>query len=343
MPDVTAEVVEETPPETPAVEETPTETPVEDISTDETPTEGDDAPVTDGEAEGEVEGAAAEPAVDLQPVTVRAAGQQFTVPGALLAPEGMYVPKEHLDAVLGLIAQGRQHQVSWPQEQQRFRDEIKRRDAVSQVDIAEAVAWTAEMTKVTESEESFMAFMDNLQGNLESMKFRVQQAKVLKENEMLRSGIRLDQPATELRGQDFVQAASASLLENFDEISAGMTDILPMADRDIVWQAIARQANMYITKAPNDVPELGIVKGERVIDVDRLAGDVRRFAELRAHGRGTGKEPRAKQMNTAMQGAARVTRAPVRTTGGAPRSAPAPKPTDYDGWRESLLARAQEA
>lgn len=321
--------------------------------------EGNDPPPPDDSGEPEPETDAfgqpierepePEPEPEMEPVTVRAGGQVFQVPGAVRAPEGMYVPTEHVDAVLALISRGRHHEMTWPQETQRFKEETRRLQAVNEVDKAEAAAWTAEMTKITASEEAFLAFVDNLTTNLETMKYRVQQARTGKELEMLRQGIRLEAPSTELTGKEFVQAASETLLGHFDQISEDpeMAALLPREDRDVVWQQIAKQANLYITTAPMDIPDEGIVKGERVIDIAKLAGDVRRFADLLGHGRRSAtalKPARAEELNKRINGAptVRAPRPTGRAAGGSPRSGAPTPPTDYAGWRDRLISLASQ-
>lgn len=303
---------------------------------DENPDELEDAPGDEP---------APPPEDDLQPVTVRAGGQQFEVPGAVMAPEGMYVPKEAVDQVLSLIQRGRHHEMTFPAEQQRWKAETQRLEALRDVEKAEAAAWTAEMQRVFGSEDTFLQFVENLAHNLESVKARVASAKMAKENEMLRKGIHLDRPATELHGDDFVRAASQSLLDNYDQMveDPALVSLLPSKDdRDAVWSQIAQQANIYITKAQEDVPELQIVKGETVIDLQRMYRDVKRFAEFLGRGRAPAKAGRAAQINAAVRNAQpnRTARPPQPARSAAARSMETKPVDNYETWRAKMLAHA---
>lgn len=322
-------------------------------TTDDEPEEPEETEEPEELEEPEPDGFGAEaPEVELTPVTVRAGGQEFTVPGAMMAPEGMYVPKASLDQVLSLIQRGRHHEMTWPQEQARYKAETQRLEALRSVDVAEAAAWTAEMMKIMENEDSFLAFTDNLALNLEAMKQRVGQAKIAKENEMLRKGIQLDSPATELSGQDFVSAASETLLGYFDQAmqDQSLAAILPSKeDRDAVWSAVAQQAHLYIVTAPEDDPKMDVRKGERVIDLQRYEADIKRFANLLSKGRSRGQQAapaasRAAKINDGMRTATPVrTARPNRPARPAARREAAPtNREEYEAWRDRMLAHARE-
>jgi hypothetical protein len=329
--------------ETPGSEDDQQDQPTDELETDdlEEPEPDDDDELLDPEPD-------APPAEPLDPVVVRAGGESFTVPGALLAPEGMYVPKEHLNAVLSLIQRGRHHEMTWPQEQKRFQQEIQRQEALRNVEVAEAAAWTAEITKVFQNEDAVLAFIDNLGPNLDAIKARVAQARMLKENEVLRQGIRLDQPATELSGQELVQAASESLLSYFDQIvaQADVQTLLGDDDADQVWRLVAKKAPTYITKAPADDPSVGVRKGETVIDLDKLDQDVRTYIELLSRGRTRGaaiKKPldRAARINDAVNGARRQPKPARRLPSGGRPANDEPPVNEYDAWRKRMLAAAR--
>lgn len=285
------------------------------------------------------------PQEELTPVMVRAGGQQFAVPGAVMAPEGMYVPRESVEQVLSLIQRGRHHEMTFPAEQARWKAESQRLEALRDVEKAEAAAWTAEMQRAFETEDSFLQFVENLAHNLESVKGRVASARMAKENEMLRKGIHLDRPATELSGDDFVRAASQSLLDNYDQMveDPALVALLPSKDdRDAVWSQIAQQANIYITKAPEDVPEAQIVKGETVIDLQRMYRDVKRFAEFLGRGRTPPKVTRAGKINDALRNIQpnRTARPPQPARSAAARSMETKPVDNYDTWRRKMLAHA---
>lgn len=254
----------------------------------------------------------------LQPAVVRAGGQEFTIPGMMIAPEGAVIEKDHLDSVLSLIQRGRHHEMTWPQEQQRWSKEVERLKAINEVDLSEATAWTAEMQRITKDDDAMLAFIENIGHNLEVMKQRVASARSGKELEFLRQGVQLDQPATELSPQEFSQAAAQTLLSHFDQLVGHpeIAALFPAADRGLLWSEIASRAPSYVTTASQDMPELGVMKGEKGLDLDRLENDVRRLGKLRQGSTPAPAKPdRAKKINEGLRDAPRRGRRRKRAKG----------------------------
>lgn len=237
---------------------------------------------------------------EFQPASVRAAGQVFSIPGGHLAPEGLFVEQAHVDEVLGLIQRAKHQELVGPQVEQAHQREVQRLTALNEVNLAEATAWTAEMQKITASEDALLAFIEHLAPNLEAMKMRVGQARQAKENEVLRKGISLDEPPQGGDDREFSRNAAITLLDNYDRFVATpeLAQLIPADRRDVIWKEIASRAPLYVRTADRDYPEISVKKGERVIDLEAMQGDVRRLAGMFA----PAKPSRAQEHNDRQQG-----------------------------------------
>lgn len=310
------------------------------------PEEGDEPDEEQELGEAAVEEQATEPVEEVVPVKVRAGGQEVTIEGALLAPEGMYVPKEHVAKVLQTLQRGKHHDLTWHQEMHRERMEVKRQDGLRQVSEAKASVYTAKMEDVFSSPEKFLAFADNLQPNLAMLQMEVNNAETAKRYELQKTGLNLEQPYNQLAGDDLRNAAAQSLVENYNSVVSlpEIRALLPdQAAENQVFALLMRTPNRYIQPAPQDIPEIGILKGQLVIDLEVLAADTKQLAQMRGpqlqvQKANEAKTDRAKQINKAVETATKAPpRAPAKP--GAKKAAPVRGAAE---WQRRLLRMARE-
>lgn len=279
------------------------------------------------------------------PLRLRSGGQEYEVPGALIAKEGMYVPADKLPDVLQMLQRGHYHETNWRQEIGRERQEVARQEALREVSEAKASVYTQVMEKVFASEEAFLDFAANLQQNLALVGKDVASAELAAKYAAQQKGINLDQPYNVLSGEDLNRQSAEAVVAQYNEILR-QPDLLAMmpdqASQDQVFALLMRTPQRYIYPAPHAMPDIGVRKGDYVVDKEALAQDSRQLAALRAPAQkkqeaGVIALDRAKKVNQAAN-AAPTTRPPVKK--------PAPGRSHHaktaEQWRRNLMRMAKE-
>ena len=303
----------------------------------------------EGEAVVPVDGTAAvetpEPADDVQPLRIRAGGQEVEIAGALVAKEGMYVPADKLPDFLQVVQRGVYHQNNWRQEIGRERQEVARQVALREVSEAKASVYTKAMEQVFASEDAFLAFAENLPQNLALLNKDVASAELAAKFAAQQKGINLDTPYNVLSGDELLRQSSEAVVNQYNEVlrSPDLRQLLPdQQSQDQVFALLMRTPQRYIYPAPHEMPDIGVRKGDYVVDKEALAQDARQLAALRP-----AQQARAATVEKAKDRAAQVNRAvnAAPTTRPAVKS-PAPgrphRAKTAEEWRRNLLRMAKD-
>lgn len=292
-----------------------------------------------GEAEGERPGAAAAgaPAAeagkgdDWQPYTLRAGGRLLEVPGAMLAEDGLFIPKEQVAAITETLQRGIHHNSTWQQELA----ERELAKAAWDPDFNERVVEAETMLKFLEPHlkdpESAQAFLEHYGHHMEVLSARVEAAKERAKAGLVAKYPALGQPRTEPTEEQFRELAVQALWAHFDDLldRGEFRGVYGADERKALQTEIARNAALYVTTATHDDLGAGIKKGERAIDLNRLGEDIRRFGERT--GRIRGGQPvrtaadRARRANQGARGQKRSPQMGARATGGKRRKSSMPK------------------
>jgi hypothetical protein len=290
------------------------------------------------------------PAGELTPVTVRVGREHVPIEGAVMAPEGLYVPEASVKRVMDLFQRGiraergqgdrAEEQKGWGQTIERERAESVRQTALREVVEAEAGAYTKELEKIFESEEAFLAFAEQYGRNVELLKSRVAMAKNAAVMDVMKRGINLDQPANTVPIEETNKQAAKSLIENFDDIveNSELATLLPeVKEQDAVFAMLLKNPRRYIENAPYDMPEIGVRKGELVVNRENIFNDAKAFAGFRAQ---PTVPTRADKVNKAVLSA--PSRPPVSPRPVRPASPEKPPMTEAQ-WRRNLRRMARES
>lgn len=333
-PDVTATDVTEDP----TTGNTHWEPEVEDGDVPEDPTPEGDQPVTT--APGAIPAATTDAAVT--PLRVRADGAMEEIPGAFQAPEGIYIPKEHQAKVISLLSRGIHHDRGWRQQLGAERNEARRQTALREVDVAKATVYTKKMEEVFSSEEAFMKFAENLNGNLALLNEQINNAETTTRLRFATEGIKLDTPYNVLSGDELLRNSAQSLVDNYNDLLQDAPEVMAAfpdeASQNELFTMLLKNPTRYVVQAPQDMADIGVRKGDYVIDRQALSADMAGMARFRPAQQSTKdaavqQQDRAKVVNAAV--ATANTRPPVKK--------PAPDTRDHTAhdateWRRKILS-----
>lgn len=306
-----------------------------------------DAPEkTDGAeaaAAPEQEQVADEPIV---PYTFKAYGQELTFPGAQYKPgHGVFIPEENLTALRVSFARAMKHD-KLVQDNEGLRAELKR--GTTQKDLEAQAVLDVVLPKLT-SDEWLNAFVQN--------------PDLARQQLALELGRKQLEVQQRLLTDPTLRAADPSLLEArttpqdiAHELDLTLADLVQRPEFKGVFSrteladlstAIADRQGAYVVAAPQDLPEIGVRKGEPVIDQHALLRDLQREATARQQIRSAAK-PSSVAKHNAQRTQATIAAPPAAVTPAAAKAGQA-KPeakthsgdlrwknrAEYQAWLES--------
>lgn len=249
--------------------------------TDEEPAQPTD---TAPEPEQEPQAPSIDPAVQAQfdalpPVTYRAYGQDFAIPGSKLGPEGAFIPKTALQEIARFMGSGREYHRRAGEWEQRVKD-------------ADARAEAAEVSRDTVlqrldqlvAEGGLEDFLLDVARNYPVLKAEAEAAGLRRMNEQLRNGQQTrEQQEQEAALRPVMDRALAEKVREFGQSAGlGKDDLKALYAR----LRAPEYQSVIFPVADRDMPEIGTKKGQRVInyaaiqqEVDLLASVVQRYKQ----------------------------------------------------------------
>jgi hypothetical protein len=342
-----------------------TESPADAIETDtDAPAElADDATdnpdVESDEINAEVKEPAAEPVAEqeppLEPFVVRAGKRDWPIDGLFWdAKHSVFrvADEKAFNRTAGLLSAGREWERVGRAELAHARREVERIKESKGETEAQAAAYLAEWQKVLSlPEQDFLAFAQAFRQNVPRLEAQAERAAA---EQILAEAKRLQEPP-EADPESIIGDAQEGSAELVAQMLRGQPWADPAAEQDLVRLMQSPSVlGQFVFRAPQDVPEYGIRRGQWVADWDAAKQLVVQYAQpyMRAHtlaerkvaeatARSAATAPVAQQNAKVLARAgvvpAPATRAPngSRTT---PDKAPATTPADLDRELDAMWA-----
>lgn len=293
-------------------------------------------------AEGGAPGAAAAPADDdFQPVTFNAGGMTYQLDGAVRTGDGMFIPTERVQHVIRAIERGVYHEGAFQQELKTRDDKIANLSHErSQVD-REAETILEYLKPHFETGEKMQALVDNWAHHRERMTDKVAAAlATAKAEHLAKFGAPPAAAAASAEDADktFRENASKSLFQYFDNMTGQgpFRGMFSAEETKELTNHVARHARSYITTSTVDLPEQGIKKGDKVIDLPALHADIDAYAKRLGRTKTTTTNlDKAKRTNAAIRRTPRTPNAGARPSA-QPSGETRKGPANRKQWMEGI-------
>jgi hypothetical protein len=283
--------------------------------------------------------AAVEAVVPPAPLTVKVNGRDVTVDGLVKQPDGaLVVTKEQADAHLALIRDGLHHRTTFREQLASAKGEAQQLVHAARTEVAQA---KADATKAQQLLEKYDALVAERIGSPEAIERFV--SNYAYEMQLLQRDLQLVQrdvqaitpelppEADPVADDDFVAGEVARYAGQL--INEQFRDVFAESDYSSIAQYVQATARQYLKPADRDYPDLGVAKGEMVVDLPALSAYLRSLAAARTL---TADATRAAEQNAASPGARtapsgtarphRPASAPPAMTSRAATSSAAPAP-----------------
>ena len=236
------------------------------------------APTAEAPTEPEEPAAAAPEAIEAQwealpAVTFRAHGEDIPIPGSKLGPDGAFIPPDQLPLVTRLLSSGREYD----RRAQDWQSQVKAADAKAANASTTATTVLQHLDALVESGQ-IHEWLADVERNWPILKAKAEKAGLERQletgNEEL-ARFRANEEAARMR--PVMDTALKDAVLEFGRqqqlTDAELTDVYH-ALRAPHWEAVV------FPRADQDMPQLGVQKGQRVINRGVIEDEVRRVAGL---------------------------------------------------------------
>lgn len=213
------------------------------------------------------------------PFTFQAGGRVIPIPGAWQYPEGVYIPIESLAILTEHLSDRRGLERRLAQLEQKLRDADPARDH----EVLKARALTYRLSRLMDQGPEAMAeWLDNLTYNRPLLEARVEGDALTGQLHDCQERLRI--AAMEQEASDLAEEMDRTLMPLLDVALMEPAIASLRIDRNRLLVRLYRRAGELFTDAQEEIPALGVRRGELIVNTAILQAEVSAAAALaRAH------------------------------------------------------------
>lgn len=219
-----------------------------------------------------------------QPWKFKADRQEHTIEGAVLRGDKLEIPVASLPRLQSLLQSGVAHQGSWQKERQTWGEKIRESQTRAEAAETKFTAIMTELDRIFHDENALIQFYQNYQTQKPALMERARAAELEAQLQAYRNGqVPSGAPNAQADPHAVLEAAKEDMTVTLgDYFEQPEFQVFTDEDRQYLTQQILDDVERYVKIANQDIPEHGIVKGDRVLlpdDEERLVARLKREAE----------------------------------------------------------------